>query len=547
MTGYVKNSALEGRREAQGNRAGTDANVDSVGISRCARHIGRVGALAVALGIGLAASSGLVPAIAHAEDESTSADDTSSADAAEQEGNSFGTEGETTSERAPDESDAAASPSESDRDDEAPSEPTGADTSGMEMEAVEGPPPLSETDQLPAPSSVENEKAPASATDSRHASKKSSSAEARYWSATQESVARSATTEFEDEAAGIHPTESASIAASIEATRGTAPLRPSSADLMSDVAPAPPAGVRIPTSNPGLVDAVRLVARVLLAPFAGGDTRPTESPMLILALAWARREAHRNISELGSSRIQSAALAQADNSAAGSAPPAARDDAFNTAEDIALTDNVLTNDIAENPDGTGEPLTVVTTGPIRTAAGGSVNLTADGSFTYVPRANHNGTDSFQYTVTDGTSTATGQVSLSVIPVNDVPVAVNDNKVLTEDFTRTFTAADLLWNDTDPDKATGDTLSFHSVTGATHGTVILNTDGTITFTPTANYSGPASFTYKVKDTTGAISTNTATVSLTINPVNDVPIAVNDNKVLTEDFTRTFTAADLLWND
>ena len=75
--------------------------------------------------------------------------------------------------------------------------------------------------------------------------------------------------------------------------------------------------------------------------------------------------------------------------------------------------------------------------------------------------------------------------------------------------------------TDPDKVYGDTLTVHSVGGATNGAVVLNTNGTVTFTPTANYNGPASFTYQVKDTKGAVSANTATVSITVNEVNDNP--------------------------
>ncbi len=67
------------------------------------------------------------------------------------------------------------------------------------------------------------------------------------------------------------------------------------------------------------------------------------------------------------------------------------------------------------------------------------------------------------------------------------------------------------NDTDSD---GDVLSVHSVSGATNGTVVLNANGTVTFTPTANYSGPASLNYRVKDAAGVASANTARVSVTV---------------------------------
>ena len=95
----------------------------------------------------------------------------------------------------------------------------------------------------------------------------------------------------------------------------------------------------------------------------------------------------------------------------------------------------------------------------------------------------------------------------------------------EDTAKTFTAAQLVGNDTDPNS--GDTLSVNSVGGATDGTVVLNANGTVTFTPNANYNGPASFVYRVKDQTGTASTNVATVNMTVTAVNDAPRAVADS--------------------
>ncbi|MDA2895459.1 Ig-like domain-containing protein [Mycolicibacterium sp. BiH015] len=121
--------------------------------------------------------------------------------------------------------------------------------------------------------------------------------------------------------------------------------------------------------------------------------------------------------------------------------------------------------------------------------------------------------------------------------------------MVEDTPRTFSAADLLWNDSDPDKAGGDILSFHSVAGAVNGVAVLNADGTITFTPAANYNGPASFTYKVKDTAGAVSANSATVSLTITAVNDAVVARNDTASTIEDsaiLTSVVLANDVAQN-
>ena len=68
---------------------------------------------------------------------------------------------------------------------------------------------------------------------------------------------------------------------------------------------------------------------------------------------------------------------------------------------------------------------------------------------------------------------------------------------TEDTAVTYTAAQLIGNDTDVD---GDTLTIASVTSGTGGTAVLNANGTVTFTPAANFNGAASFTYTVSDGT-----------------------------------------------
>ncbi|MFC0243784.1 T1SS-143 repeat domain-containing protein [Rhodopseudomonas telluris] len=111
----------------------------------------------------------------------------------------------------------------------------------------------------------------------------------------------------------------------------------------------------------------------------------------------------------------------------------------------------------------------------------------------------------------------------------------------EDTPYTISAATLLANDTDQD---GDTLSIVSVQGALHGTVALN-GTTITFTPTANYNGPASFTYTVSDGHGG--TSTATASFTIGSVSDAPTGTSSTVTMTEDVTRVFTLADFGYSD
>lgn len=103
------------------------------------------------------------------------------------------------------------------------------------------------------------------------------------------------------------------------------------------------------------------------------------------------------------------------------------------------------------------------------------------------------------------------------------MAVVDTLVATEDTAVTYAAADLLDNDTDANS--GDTLSIKSVTAGTGGTVALNADGSVTFTPAANFNGAASFSYVVTDGKGGDSQST-TVTVNVTPVNDAPVAVAD---------------------
>src|SRR5204863_166345 len=113
--------------------------------------------------------------------------------------------------------------------------------------------------------------------------------------------------------------------------------------------------------------------------------------------------------------------------------------------------------------------------------------------TYTPAANYNGSDSFTYTVGDGHGgTATASVHVVINPVNDAPVAESDTANLDEDTSATV---NVLANDSDAD---GDSLTVTTVTQAVHGSVVLNADGTATYTPAANFNGSDVFTYTISD-------------------------------------------------
>ncbi len=127
------------------------------------------------------------------------------------------------------------------------------------------------------------------------------------------------------------------------------------------------------------------------------------------------------------------------------------------------------------------------------------------------------------------------MSVQINPVNDPPVAVNDTAATDED---TPVAVDVVANDTDVD---GDQLTLASVADATHGSVAI-VGGKAVFTPDANYNGPASFSYVVADGHGG--TASAAVSITVNAVNDPPVANNDAAALDQD---TSVSLSVLAND
>ncbi|MCC6075585.1 Ig-like domain-containing protein, partial [Pseudomonas sp. GCM10022188] len=212
--------------------------------------------------------------------------------------------------------------------------------------------------------------------------------------------------------------------------------------------------------------------------------------------------------------------------------PVAVDAAATTPEDTPVSGQLTATDVD------GDALTFVKASD---PANGSVTVNADGSWTYVPNANFHGNDSFTVTVSDGQGgSKTVTVAITVTPVNDAPVALDDNLATSEDTSVTYTAAQLLGNDSDVD---GDSLVIASVTSGAGGSAVLNADGTVTFTPNANFNGIADFTYTVSD--GTLTSNTATVRVSVTPTNDAPVAVDAAATTPEDIpvSGQLTATDL----
>src|SRR5207247_1100033 len=219
--------------------------------------------------------------------------------------------------------------------------------------------------------------------------------------------------------------------------------------------------------------------------------------------------------------------------------PVAANDSFATDEDTALTitaPGVLGR--AEDRR-VGKRAEVAVAGPSH----GALTLNANGSYTYTPAANFRGVHSFTYKANDGQADSNvATEALTINPVNDAPVALNDSFATDEDTALTITAPGVLGNDTDIDSPV---LTAVVVTGASHGTLALATDGSFTYTPAANFNGSDSFTYKANH--WLPDSHAVSVALTINPVNDAPVAVNDSFATNEDTALTITAPGVLAND
>jgi hypothetical protein len=224
--------------------------------------------------------------------------------------------------------------------------------------------------------------------------------------------------------------------------------------------------------------------------------------------------------------------------AAPGAPVAANDGPYTTNEDTPLSiaaPGVLGNDTGPSP---------LAAALVSTTSKGTLSLSADGSFTYTPTADTSGIDSFSYKAISGSiSSNVAMVSISVTPVNDPPLARNDAYSMIQGGTLNIAAPGVLANDSDPDA--GDTLTAVNFGTASNGTVTGNTNGGFTYTPTAAFTGTATFAYQARDSSGAANSTSApaTVSITVNP-NQAPLARDDTATTR---TNTTVLINVIAND
>ena len=156
---------------------------------------------------------------------------------------------------------------------------------------------------------------------------------------------------------------------------------------------------------------------------------------------------------------------------------------------------------------------------------GSIQLTDDrsGAFYYQPEANINGLDSYTYNVYDGTISSTiARVSIQITPVNDIPKVSPIELFVDED---TSVSGYLTGTDID-----NDPLSFEMMIHQGRGSFVLQDDGHYFYTPKKDYNGTDLVLFRAFD--GKAFSNMSTINITVNPVNDPPVAMDSNVVLSE---------------
>ncbi|WP_281238131.1 Ig-like domain-containing protein [Flavobacterium praedii] len=247
--------------------------------------------------------------------------------------------------------------------------------------------------------------------------------------------------------------------------------------------------------------------------------------------------------------------------------PVAVNDAGSVDEDATLTvvaNGVLGNDTdvdtgstktvtairLGNTEGSG---TAGTLGSILTGTYGDLIINTNGSYTYVANnaqtlaAGATAHDYFNYTMSDGTFTDVAIIDITITGMNDAPVAVDDAYTTDEDTVVALTPLTTGIADSDLEGAVSIvsingvalTPGIAQVIAVTNGTVTITAAGVISFTPNANYNGSVTFPYVIVDTDGV--TDTADVVITVNAVNDAPVANNDTATTTEDTPVTINVA------
>lgn len=231
--------------------------------------------------------------------------------------------------------------------------------------------------------------------------------------------------------------------------------------------------------------------------------------------------------------------------------------AVNDTQTVAEDSNFTNIDVLANDSTiiTGPAGVFTITGTPVTPANGSINIVTVGGrqqIAYRPNGNFFGSDQFTYRIQNSNNpvdTAIGTVFVTVTPVNDPPVANPDTITATEDIVRTILASELTANDSSGPGESDLPLTISVVENVTSGgSVAINNDGNVVYSPAQDFNGQFRFRYKIKDSLGLESPDFATVVINVAPVNDAPLTTNDTVTgAIEDTPRTIAISSILAND
>jgi gliding motility-associated-like protein len=223
------------------------------------------------------------------------------------------------------------------------------------------------------------------------------------------------------------------------------------------------------------------------------------------------------------------------------------DNETHTINEDATASGDLTNAGDSDPDGT--TLTANTT-PVVAPSHGSIVINSDGTYTYTPTTNYNGTDMVVVSICDaGTplpaSCVNDTIFITINPANDAPIVDNETHTINEDVT----ASGDLTDNGDSDADGNLVVTTTPVSGPNHGSIVVNSDGTYTYTPIANFNGMDTVVVTICDDGTPLPANCVndTIFITVNPINDIPVIDNETVVIDEDSPATGDLTDNGDND
>lgn len=222
--------------------------------------------------------------------------------------------------------------------------------------------------------------------------------------------------------------------------------------------------------------------------------------------------------------------------------PTAVNDTYNTDEDVAVVADPLAND---PPDPDGDTVAVV---PVSLPSNGGLVDNLDGTFTYIPDPNWSGTDQMTYQTDDGLAQSNiATITFQVAAVNDAPIGSSDtynSGVIEDTVFVTPVGEEVLVDDFDIE---GHAMTaFVSTQPTDGGSVVMQPDGSFTYTPFPDFDGTAYFGYQIQDALGAVS-NEVQVTLIVGSRNDPPAPVPDFYSTPRDTVLNVPAPGPLSND